>query len=111
MKKFLFLTGVLALCIPSAGCSVSSEPAGSDCDSVSCADALSGGLSASGRAICDSASDSAYGDLQSCACGDGSGPCDDVCSGNLCADLGAASDCGDCLSANCSSEQDTCANN
>ncbi|APR85440.1 Hypothetical protein A7982_10789 [Minicystis rosea] len=110
MKKW---TALFAFLLIPAACTVSVAPSDGvilddgSCDAVSCGDALFGGLSAAGQPICDSVSDSRYGDVFACACGGG---CADVCFDNLCDDLGETSACGDCLDQLCGVEHDICAN-
>jgi hypothetical protein len=90
-------------------CTVGIDPGnGSGCENITCADALTTGLQAQGDVICDAQSDSEYSDVVNCGCDPST--CEDVCAGNLCSDLGADSDCNDCLSANCPNEQNTCIN-
>src|SRR4051812_31112017 len=108
MKKTLAL---LLTTFAAGACTVTAdapEPAaaGDTCDAVSCGEALTSGLSASGEPICDPASDSDYGAVQSCGCD----LCGDVCGDNLCLDLGETSDCGDCLNQECPAEHEVCAN-
>ncbi|APR83329.1 Hypothetical protein A7982_08678 [Minicystis rosea] len=115
MKSIMLWTGLVAM-LACFGCSVE---AGVDvgvggnggsigCEPLSCGDALASGLNTEGAALCDGPSDSAYADLYSCAC---NGACADVCSDNLCQDLGETGDCGDCLNDVCGPEHDVCANN
>ena len=113
LGALLITVSAAAACEVDAGVGLTGDDGdnGGTCDDVSCQDALSGGLSSGDQAICDASSDSDYAALQACGCGDGSGPCDDVCSDNMCADLGETSDCGDCLDQNCGGEHDTCAAN
>ena len=120
MNKLFFVASALGISLAIGACTVSggvgiaagAGAAGTPgCISLSCGAALTQGLPNQGDVLCDSASDSAYSGVISCACGSGGGPCDAECASNVCVDLGETSQCGDCLNANCGPEHDTCANN
>jgi hypothetical protein len=97
---FLGLFGMLA----AGACEVDAGIGGSDVCQV-CGDALANGTDGD---FCTPTDESDYSDLQSCGCGDGSGPCDDICSDNFCTDSGDDPDCDACLSDNCGPVYDNC---
>jgi hypothetical protein len=112
VKRLVYIVAALwALGI--ASCVVTSGPAGPSCESVTCNDALTQGLSMQGDSLCDPGSDADYTAIIACACPqDGSrpGPCDSACSDNLCQDMGESPTCGDCLASTCPNEHMNCAN-
>jgi len=117
VNKLVFVALGLGLSLAIGACSVEAgvgvAAAGTPCESISCQAAAAQGLDVQGDDLCDAASSSAYNTLLDCAClsGGGQGLCDPECGGNLCLDNGADGPCGDCLTANCGAEFNSCGAN
>ena len=114
MKKIVLLAGLLAMSWTiGVGCVVDGGGGGvvvpGDCNNVSCFNAMNAGIAMQDVALCDAASDTAYGNLLDCGCN--SGLCTDVCGDNFCSDNGGTSECLDCLNASCPGDFDVCSAN